>query len=117
MTATLLHFTDAALARVNTLLARKPDATALRFGVKKGGCAGQEYTVDYVTEPLLTDDPVPGLPVYVVRSSVLFLLGTRIDYREDALRSGFVFENPQQTAACGCGESVQLRPASDGTAE
>ena len=110
MSRPLLELTEAAAERVKALLARNPDAVGLRLSVKKGGCAGQEYVVDYVTEAREDDDPVTGTPLFVPRTSVLFLIGTRVDYREDALRSGFVFLNPQQSAACGCGESVTLTP-------
>lgn len=91
----------------------KQAAEGIRVGVKNGGCAGMEYTVDLVTEPDPKDDLVEsnGAKVYVAPEAVLFLLGTELDYEVTKLRSGFVFNNPNQTSACGCGESVTLVPA------
>lgn len=85
-------------------------ADGIRVGVKNGGCAGMEYTVDLVTEPNPKDDMVEsnGAKVYVAPEAVLFLLGTELDYEVTKLRSGFVFNNPNQSSACGCGESVTL---------
>ncbi len=85
-------------------------ADGIRVGVKNGGCAGMEYTVDLVTEPNPADDMVEsnGAKVYVAPEAVLFLLGTELDYEVTKLRSGFVFNNPNQSSACGCGESVTL---------
>ncbi len=85
-------------------------AEGIRVGVKNGGCAGMEYTIDLVTEVNTKDDLVEsnGAKVYVAPEAVLFLLGTQLDYEVTKLRSGFVFNNPNQTSACGCGESVTL---------
>ena len=85
----------------------------LRVGVKKGGCAGMEYTVDLATETKPFEDVVEkdGAKVFIAPEAVLFLLGTEMDYEETQLRSGFTFKNPNQTSACGCGESVELTPA------
>jgi len=88
-------------------------AEGIRVGVKNGGCAGMEYTVDLVSQPDPKDDLVEsnGAKVFVAPEAVLFLLGTELDYEVTKLRSGFVFNNPNQTSACGCGESVTLVPA------
>ncbi|MEW5422082.1 Fe-S cluster assembly scaffold SufA [Amorphus sp. 3PC139-8] len=110
----VLTLTEAAAERLREIMenADKPIA-GLKIGVKKGGCAGMEYTMDYVEEPNPSDDKVEqdGVTVFIDPSAVLFLLGTRMDYKIDKLQSGFVFENPNQVSACGCGESVELRPA------
>ena len=91
-------------------------AEGIRIGVKKGGCAGMEYTVDLVREPAPGDDMVDvgGAKVFVNPQATLFLLGTEMDFEVTKLRTGFVFRNPNQTSACGCGESVEIRPAAAG---
>ncbi|MFD1197318.1 Fe-S cluster assembly scaffold SufA [Brucella gallinifaecis] len=110
----VLTLTDAAAARVSEIMASREDALGIRIGVKKGGCAGMEYTIDLVTEPKAGDDCVEkeGAKVYIAPEAVLFLLGTQMDFEVTTLRTGFVFNNPNQTSACGCGESVELTPAS-----
>jgi iron-sulfur cluster assembly protein len=110
----VMTLTDRAAERVKALVETSKDpAVGLRIGVKKGGCAGMEYTVDMVSEPNGKDDEVEydGARVFVAPEAVLFLLGTEMDFETTKLRSGFVFNNPNQTSACGCGESVELKPA------
>lgn len=110
----VLTLTDAAVARVCEITTSREGALGIRVGVKKGGCAGMEYTIDLVTEPKAGDDSVEkdGAKVYIAPEAVLFLLGTQMDFEVTTLRTGFVFNNPNQTSACGCGESVELQPAS-----
>jgi iron-sulfur cluster assembly protein len=110
----VLTLTDAAAARVREIMASRDGALGIRVGVKKGGCAGMEYTIDLVTEPKAGDDSVEkdGAKVYIAPEAVLFLLGTQMDFEVTTLRTGFVFNNPNQTSACGCGESVELTAAS-----
>src|ERR687893_1477949 len=110
----VMTMTDAATARVREILeSAGPEAQGIRVGVKKGGCAGMEYTVDLVREPNPADDMVEvgGAKVFVSPQATLFLLGTEMDFEVTKLRTGFVFRNPNQTSACGCGESVEIRPA------
>lgn len=110
----LMTLTDTAAERVRNVVANAGEpAVGLRIGIKKGGCAGMEYTVDLVTEVDGKDDVVEhdGARVYVAPEAALFLLGTQMDFETTTLRSGFVFNNPNQTSACGCGESVELKPA------
>ncbi len=110
----VLTLTDAAAARVRDIVAASAEpAQGIRIGIKNGGCAGMEYTVDLVSEPNPADDAVEvdGGKVFVDPGATLFLLGTEMDYEVTKLRSGFVFNNPNQTSACGCGESVELTPA------
>lgn len=110
----VMSMTPAAAARVNAIVANSgPDAKGIRIGIKKGGCAGMEYTVDLVTKPDLKDDLIEreGAQVWVEPSAVLYLLGTEMDFETTTLRSGFTFRNPNQTSACGCGESVELKQA------
>jgi iron-sulfur cluster assembly protein len=110
----VVSLTPAAADRVREIIARSESPIAgLRVGVKNGGCAGQEYVLDYAesVDPLdevVTDQDVT---ILVQPSAVLFLLGTVIDYEVTRLSSKFVFRNPNQTDACGCGESVTIIPA------
>ena len=110
----VISLTDAAASRVRDIIANadKP-LFGLRVGVKNGGCAGMSYTMDMAEGPAPGDEIVEdkGVRVLVDPKAVLFLLGTRMDFRTDKLSSGFVFENPNQTSACGCGESVAITPA------
>ena len=109
----VLTLTDAAAARVKSLMAGKPGVKGLKIGVKKGGCAGMEYTMSWASEIGKFDDVVEdqGAVVIVDPAAVLYLLGTEMDYKIDKLSSQFVFNNPNQKSACGCGESVDLQPA------
>ncbi|WP_075996265.1 iron-sulfur cluster assembly accessory protein [Salaquimonas pukyongi] len=104
---------EAAQNRLGEILAKHPDAEGIRIGVKNAGCAGMEYTVDLVNEPDPADDKVatPAGNVYVDPKATLFLLGTELGYEVTKLKTGFTFNNPNQTSACGCGESVELKPA------
>ena len=88
------------------------DIVGLRVGVKNGGCAGMEYTLDYASEVIAGDEVVEdkGVKILIEPKAVLFLLGTEMDYEVTKLSSGFVFNNPNQTSACGCGESVAITP-------
>lgn len=110
----VMTMTDAAAARVRAIIENSgPDARGVRVGIKKGGCAGMEYTIDLVTEPNPKDDLIErdGASVWVDPAAVLYLLGTQMDFETTKLRSGFTFSNPNQTSACGCGESVELKAA------
>ena len=112
----VMRLSEAAATRIKELMVKsgRPDA-ALRVGVKNGGCAGMEYTMEYVEKIGPTDEVVEdkGVKLLIDPKAVLFLLGTEMDFKVDKLSSTFVFNNPNQTSACGCGESVQLTPASD----
>ena len=106
--------TDAAAARVREIMANaEKDYIALRVGVKNGGCAGQEYTFAYAEQIEPLDEVVEdkGVTILIEPKAVLFLIGTEIDYETTRLASQFVFNNPNQTDACGCGESVTIVPA------
>ena len=114
MAFAVMTLTDAAADRVKAIVDNAGgDAKGIRVGIKKGGCAGMEYSVDLVTEPNAKDDLVEhaGARVWVAPEAVLYLLGTEMDFEVTTLRSGFTFHNPNQTSACGCGESVELKPA------
>lgn len=110
----VMSMTDTAAARVKAIVDNSgPEAKGIRVGIKKGGCAGMEYTIDLVTEPDAKDDLIErdGASVWIEPSAVLYLLGTEMGFEQTTLRSGFTFTNPNQTSACGCGESVELKPA------
>lgn len=113
----IMTLSDAAADRVREIVENRDNAVGIRVGVKKGGCAGMEYTIDLVTEPNPKDDMVEnnGAKVYIAPEAVLYLIGTQMDFEVTTLRTGFVFNNPNQTSACGCGESVELTPASSNT--
>jgi iron-sulfur cluster assembly protein len=110
----VMTVTEAAARRVREIVAGREGVQGIRVGVKKGGCAGMEYSIDLVTEANPRDDVVEkdGARVFVAPEAVLFLLGTQMDFEVTTLRTGFTFNNPNQTSACGCGESVELKPAS-----
>jgi iron-sulfur cluster assembly protein len=110
----VMRLTEAAAARIKDAMARAERPIAgIRVGVKNGGCAGMEYTMEYADEVGPTDEVVEdkGVKIFVDPKAVLFLLGTEMDFRTEKLSAQFVFNNPNQTSACGCGESVQLTPA------
>jgi iron-sulfur cluster assembly protein len=113
----VVTLTDRAAERVQEILAKAEKSYAgLRVGVKNGGCAGQEYVLDYAEGPEPLDEVVEdkGVTIYVEPKSVLFLIGSQIDFETSKLASRFVFNNPNQTDACGCGDSVTIQPAEPG---
>ena len=107
----LVTLTDAAADRVRELMDAKGQGY-LRVGVKNGGCAGMEYVMEYTDTPEPLDELVEdkGVSIVVDAKAVLFLLGSVIDYEITPLHAKFVFQNPNQTDACGCGESVTINP-------
>src|SRR5215468_9312392 len=110
----VMRLTEAATARVKAILAKADrPVVGLRVGITKGGCAGMTYKVEYADAIKPGDEVVEhdGARVLIDPSAVLFLLGTEMDYRIDKLSAQFVIKNPNETSACGCGESVQLAPA------
>ena len=112
----VIRLTDAAAERIRYVMANtaKP-VVGVRVGVKNGGCAGMTYTMEYAESVSPADEFVEdkGVRVLVDPKAILFLLGTEMDYKADKLAAQFVFNNPNQTSACGCGESVRLKPAAD----
>ncbi len=111
----VVTLTDAAAARVRSVLAASPGALGLRIGVKKGGCAGMEYTMAVADKKGPHDEVVEqdGAVLLIEPAAIMYLLGTEMDYTTDKLASQFVFNNPNQRGSCGCGESVNLVPAAD----
>ena len=109
-----MSLTEAAAERLRALQAASgKEVEGVRIGEKNGGCAGMEYTMSYAEARGPHDEVIEdkGVKLLIDPTAVLFLLGTEMDYRADRMRSGFVFNNPNQTSACGCGESVSLTPA------
>ena len=121
MTTTLarpkaMSLTDAAAARVREIMAAKgASSVGLRVGVKNAGCAGMSYTMEVAQSVNKFDEVIEdkGVKVLIDPRAVMFLIGTEMDFKADKLSSTFVFNNPNQTAACGCGESVTLTPAGE----
>lgn len=112
----VVTLTERAAERVREILANAERPYAgLRVGVKNGGCAGQEYVLTYAEAPDPLDEVVEdkGVTIFVEPKSVLFLIGSEIDYEVSKLAAKFVFRNPNETDACGCGESVTIKPASE----
>ena len=107
----IVSLTDRAAIRVREIMDEK-GAGFLRVGVTNGGCAGMEYVMDYVEERQPLDELVEdnGVSIVVDAKAVLFLLGSVVDFEETLLHEKFVFSNPNQTDACGCGESVTIIP-------
>ena len=111
MAAPVITITEAAAARVKTLIAKaETPVKGLRVGVKTRGCSGLSYFVEYADEKKKFEDVVEdkGVTIFVDPTAVMFLIGTEMDYKEDKLQSGFVFNNPNEKARCGCGESFSV---------
>jgi iron-sulfur cluster assembly protein len=110
----VVTLTERAAARVRAIMdqGEKP-YMGLRVGVKNGGCAGQEYVLEYAEQPDALDEVIEdkGVTILIEPKAVLFLIGSEIDYETTKLASKFVFRNPNETDACGCGESVTIKPA------
>ena len=110
----VIKLTDAAAERIKCVIENAAEpVVGVRVGVKNGGCAGMSYTMEYAERIEKADEVVEdkGVRVLIDPKAVMFLLGTEMDYKTDKLSAQFVFNNPNQTSACGCGESVQLEPA------
>ncbi|MCJ8143250.1 iron-sulfur cluster assembly accessory protein [Ancylobacter sp. A5.8] len=109
----VMRLTDAAAERVRSIIARseKP-VVGLRVGVKNGGCAGMEYTMEFAEAAGRFDEVVEdkGVKVLIDPKAIMYLLGTEMDFKADKMSAQFVFNNPNQTSACGCGESVAITP-------
>ena len=111
----VMRLTDAAAARIKDILGRAEGPIAgVRVGVKNGGCAGMSYTMEYAESAKPTDEVVDdkGVRLLIDPKAVLFLLGSQMDFKVDRLSATFAFSNPNETSACGCGESVAITPAS-----
>jgi len=108
----IVTLSEKAAEQVKTIMSERGQGY-LRVGVKNGGCAGMEYVMDYVDAPEALDELVEdkGVRIVVDSKAVLFLIGSEVDFETTLLHEKFVFRNPNQTDACGCGESVTIAPA------
>ncbi len=109
-----VKLTDAAAARIQQIMAGAPGQyQGVRVGVTNGGCAGMSYTMDYAAEVRPFEEVMEdkGVRVFIDPKAILFLIGTELDFVQEKLGARFVFNNPNQTSACGCGESVSITPA------
>ncbi|GGD14783.1 iron-sulfur cluster assembly accessory protein [Pyruvatibacter mobilis] len=114
MPGNVITLTDKAADRIKAIIANSDNPIlGVRLGLENAGCAGMAYKLDYAEEKAPLDEVVTdkGVTILVDPKAILFLLGTEMDYEETKLRSGFVFNNPNETDACGCGESVTLKAA------
>jgi len=112
----VIRLSDAAAARIHDIMAKSQGRyIGVRVGVKNGGCAGMSYTMDYAEGQGPLDEVVEdkGVRILVDPKAVMFLVGTEMDFKRDKLTQRFIFVNPNQTEACGCGESVVIMPAKD----
>ena len=111
----VVSLSDAAAERVRDVMA-KSEKPYLRVGIKNGGCAGMEYVMAYADAPDPLDEVVEdkGVKILVASNAILFLIGSVVDVETTKLHSKFVFKNPNETDACGCGESVTIVPATSG---
>jgi iron-sulfur cluster assembly protein len=110
----VMRLTDTAATHIKDILARSDKPVAgVRVGVKNGGCAGMSYTMEYAAAVNPLDEVVEdkGVKLLIDPKAVLFLLGTEMDFKIDKMAATFIFKNPNQTSACGCGESVAITPA------
>ena len=111
-----MKLSDAAAARIRDIMEKAEGKyQGIRVGVVNGGCAGMSYTMDYAeaAQPLEEVVEDKGVKIFIDPKAILFLIGTEMDFVRDKLAARFVFNNPNQTAACGCGESVSITPAKD----
>jgi len=109
-----IRLSDAAAARIREIIeASNGEHVGVRVGVVNGGCAGMSYTMDYAENPQPFEEVVEdkGVKVFIDPKAIMFLIGTEMDFVREKLSARFVFNNPNQTAACGCGESVAITPA------
>src|SRR3569832_2573745 len=110
----VIRLTDAAATRIRDILDKSEGRyIGVRVGVKNGGCAGMSYTMDYAEEQGPLDEVIEekGVRILVDPKAVMFLIGTEMDFKREKLGARFIFSNPNQTEACGCGESVVIQPA------
>src|SRR3954466_2247099 len=110
----VIRLTDVAATRIRDILEKSEGRyIGVRVGVKNGGCAGMSYTMDYAEDQGPLDEVIEekGVRILIDPKAVMFLIGTEMDFKRDKLAARFVFSKPNQTEACGCGESVVIQPA------
>ena len=107
----IIKLTDNAATRIKKIMSTaEKDFLGLRVSVKSGGCAGMSYVMEYAKEFNPNDEVIEdkGVKVFVDPAAVMYLIGTEMDYKEEELSSSFVFNNPNETERCGCGESFKI---------
>ena len=107
----IITITENALNRIKSILKKAPENTlGVRFGVKTGGCSGMTYDVTYATDEKATDEKIvkQNINIYIDAAATLFLIGSEVDWTQDNLQSSFTFNNPNESARCGCGESFTV---------
>ncbi len=109
----IITLTQKAANRIKEIIASSENVVGIRVGIKDAGCVGVSYTIDKVVSPNEKDDHIKshGVDVYINPAATMFLLGTVMDFETEKMGSKFTFNNPNQSEECGCGQSVQLKPA------
>ncbi len=111
MSQQVIRLSDSAAKRIKEIISKSEKETlGLRIGVKSGGCAGMEYVLEYAKEINPSDEIIEdkGVKVYIDPAAIIYLIGTEMDYKKDEFSSSFVFNNPNETERCGCGESFKV---------
>ena len=111
MSEKIIKLSDKAVSRIKEIMSQAQNSTiGVRVGVKSGGCAGMSYVMEYTKEVNSSDEVIEdkGVKVFIDSSAVMYLLGTEMDYKKEELSSSFVFNNPNETERCGCGESFKV---------
>jgi|TARA_Y100001970_G_scaffold200245_1_gene243519 iron-sulfur cluster assembly protein len=106
----LIKLSDKAAQRIKEILSNDTTSLGVRIGVKSGGCAGMSYVMEYAKESKPNDELIEekGVKVFIDPGAIMYLLGTEMDYKEEEFKSSFVFNNPNETERCGCGESFKI---------
>ena len=106
----IITLSEKAAKRIKEIISKNQNSLGVRVGVKSGGCAGMEYVMEYAKEKNLNEELIEdkGVKVFIDPKAVMYLLGTQMDYKKDQFSSSFVFNNPNETERCGCGESFKI---------
>tara|TARA_S200000501_G_scaffold99310_1_gene92724 strand:+ start:269 stop:601 length:333 start_codon:yes stop_codon:yes gene_type:complete len=106
----IITLSEKAAKRIKEIISKNQNSLGVRVGVKSGGCAGMEYIMEYAKEKNLNEELIEdkGVKVFIDPKAVMYLLGTQMDYKKDQFSSSFVFNNPNETERCGCGESFKI---------
>ena len=106
----IISLSDRAAKRIKEIISKDNKSFGVRIGVKSGGCAGMAYIMEYAKEKKINDEMIEdkGVKVFIDPAAVIYLLGTQMDYKKDQFSSSFVFNNPNETERCGCGESFKI---------
>ena len=111
MTKQIITLSDSAAERIKDIMSKaEKDSLGVRVGVKSGGCAGMSYVMEYTKNPNPNDEVIEekGVKVFIDSAAVMYLFGTEMDFKKEKFSSQFVFNNPNETERCGCGESFKI---------